>query len=191
MKVIGITGGIGSGKTTVCKVFEVLGVPVFYADDVSKRILFSSKISQKVIGEFGEEVVEKGVLDKNKLASFIFSDPSALQWLENVLHPEVALAFEQWKSKQKTTFVLKEAAILFESGSYKSCDAVVNVCCSEEVRIKRVMKRDGKSRKQVEAIIQKQWSESKRQKYSDYLIFNEEEKLFPQIVQLNQLLLSL
>lgn len=191
MKVIGITGGIGSGKTTVCKVFEVLGIPVFYADDVSKKILFSAVITDQVISRFGSEVTLDGVLNKKKLANYVFSNPLELKWLESVLHPAVALEFENWTKIQTSRYVLKEAAILFESGSYKSCDAVLNVSCSEAERLKRVMKRDGKTKVEVESVMQKQWTEVERKEVSDYLIFNENQKLFPQIIKLHQEFLSL
>jgi dephospho-CoA kinase len=126
MKVLGVTGGLGSGKTTVCEIFKTLGVPYFSSDEVSKSILFSLDIQKEVGSLFGDSVFENGLLDRKKLARLIFSDESALEMLNKLLHPKVALSFNIWKDKQQSFFVIKEAAILFESGAYKSCDYVLN-----------------------------------------------------------------
>lgn len=189
MKVVGITGGIGSGKTTVCKVFEVLGVPVFYSDSVSKSILFSENVAAKVIAQFGNDVVSNEKLDKQKLGRLVFENPEALQWLNHLLHPLVKSEFESWIGNQTTSYVLKEAAILFESGAYKSCDYVINVSCESTKRIERVVRRDGRSIEDIELIIAKQWTEDQRIKHSDFVINNSTQKLLPQILQLHQQLL--
>ena len=189
MKVVGITGGIGSGKTTVCKVFEVLEIPVFYSDDVSKSILFSDKISAIVINEFGGQVTVNGLLSKAMLAKHVFRDKTALDWLNKLLHPLVGEAFKNWLSNQKSSFVLKEAAILFESGGYKSCDLVINVSCDKQSRIDRIQQRDSRSVSDIEAIMDKQWSENERLVNSDYIINNSNSKLLPQIISLHQELL--
>lgn len=189
MKVVGLTGGIGSGKSTVCKIFEILGTPVFYSDDVSKKILFSDKISKVVVKKFGKEVLFNNKLSKSHLADYVFNHKMALSWLNDLLHPLVKEEFDKWLAKQKVPFVLKEAAILFESGAYKSCDLVINVSCCRSIRIKRVSQRDGRSVSEINAIINKQWSEDERVKYSDFIINNSNQKLLPQIISLHQQLL--
>ncbi len=184
MKVIGVTGGIGSGKTTVCGIFKTLGVPVFSSDEVSKSILFSIELQKEVRELFGNLVFKKGVLDKKKLSNYIFSNEDSLESLNKLLHPKVLEAFEFWKKQQKNTFVIKEAAILFESGAYKSCDYVLNVGCSERERIRRVLLRDDRSEIEIKAIMSKQWLDKQRKKHSDFYIDNETEKLIPQVLYL-------
>lgn len=191
MKTLGITGGIGSGKTTVCKILETLGAPVFYADEVSKSILFSNAIISEIQSRFGDLVFSNGKLDKNKLSKIVFNDNDKLNQLNSLLHPKVGMAFEIWKRKQDFPFVVKETAILFESGSFKSCDFIVNVSCSKLERINRVIKRDNRSLSDVEAIIARQWSEIKRNKKSDFTIENETKKLIPQVSSLFSKLLIL
>jgi len=191
MKTLGITGGVGSGKTTVCKILETLGAPVFYSDEVSKSILFSDGIISEIRSRFGDLVFSNGKLDKNKLSKIVFNDNDKLNQLNSLLHPKVGMAFEIWKRKQDFPFVVKEAAILFESGSFKSCDFIVNVSCSKLERINRVIKRDNKSLPDVEAIIARQWSEIKRNEKSDFTIENETKKLIPQVLSLFSKLLIL
>lgn len=182
MKVLGVTGGIGSGKTTVCKIFKILGVPCFSSDEVSKSILFSISVQKDVADLFGEYVFKNGFLDRNKLASHIFSNESALRSLNKLLHPKVFDAFNIWKNQQKSSLVIKETAILFESGSYKTCDYILNISCDEDTRIQRVMRRDGRTEAEIKAIIDSQWSDRKREENSDFSINNEYEKLIPQVI---------
>lgn len=191
MKVLGITGGIGSGKSTVCEIFKILGIPIFNSDNVSKSILFSEKVSQEVIDLFGSDVLLNGTLDSAKLGIIVFSNTEKLNSLNKILHPKVDMAFNFWKKKQKAPFVVKEAAVLFESGSYKNCDWVLNISCSESERVKRVTKRDGRDVKQIKEIIKKQWSDKKRESLSDFVINNEDEKIIPQIYNVYDFVLSL
>lgn len=181
MKVLGVTGGLGSGKTTVCKIFKTLGVPYFSSDEVSKSILFSINVQKEVVNLFGDIVIKNGLLDRKKLARLIFSDEAALESLNQLLHPKVAYAFNKWKDKQQGSFVIKEAAILFESGAYKSCDYVLNIYCSEKERIKRVLFRDDRSESEIKAIMSRQWTDLQRKEKSDFYIDNEVEKLIPQV----------
>ena len=181
MKVLGVTGGLGSGKTTVCKIFKTLGVPYFSSDEVSKSILFSTNVQKEVVNLFGDTVIKNGLLDRKKLARLIFSDEAALESLNQLLHPKVAYAFNKWKDKQQGSFVIKEAAILFESGAYKSCDYVLNIYCSEKERIKRVLFRDDRSESEIKAIMSRQWTDLQRKEKSDFYIDNEVEKLIPQV----------
>ena len=184
MKVLGVTGGIGSGKTTVCKIFETLNIPVFYADDVSKSILFSKDLIPELKALFGDSIFTNDRLDKGKLANLVFNDEAQLSKLNGLMHPKVKQAFDVWVTNQNSPFVAKEAAILFESGSYKSCDFVLTIACSVEERIKRVLKRDQRDKAQIEAIIQKQWSEEERSNAADFIIENENQKLIPQVLRL-------
>ena len=189
MKVVGLTGGIGSGKTTVCKVFELLGAPVFYSDNVSKKILFSETVSKIVVEKFGKQVLSDNKLSKSNLAKYVFNNKVALAWLNDLLHPLVKQEFDKWLLRQDTSYILKEAAILFESGAYKSCDIVINISCSKGLRTNRIIQRDGRSISEINAIINKQWSDEERIKYSDFTINNSTQKLLPQIISLHQELL--
>jgi len=191
VKVLGITGGIGSGKSTVCEIFKILGIPIFNSDNVSKSILFTEKVSQEVIDLFGIDVLSNGNLDSSKLGILVFSNTEKLNSLNKILHPKVDKAFNYWKKKQKAPFVVKEAAVLFESGSYENCDWVLNISCSESERVKRVTKRDGRDVKQINEIIKKQWSDKKRESLSDFVINNEDEKIIPQIYNVYNFVLSL
>jgi dephospho-CoA kinase len=185
MIIVGLTGGIGSGKSTVCKIFEVLGIPVFYADDESKKILFLPHVSKEVISAFGNKVVTNNILDKKKLGTVVFSSVENLTVLNQILHPKVAQRFKEWSSVQRSKYVIKEAAILFESGSYKSCDFVINVSCSVTERIKRVLERDNRSKEQIKNIISKQLSEDERVNLSSFIIKNEKDKLIPQVLSID------
>ena len=184
MKVLGVTGGIGSGKTTVCGIFKTLGVPIFSSDKVSKSILFTPDIQKEAEGLFGNQVFQNGVLSKKKLAKYLFSNEDALESLNQLLHPKVSEAFETWKKHQKNKMVIKEAAILFESGGHKSCDYILNVACSEQERIRRVLLRDDRSELEIKSIISRQWNDNEREKHSDFTINNESEKLIPQVLNL-------
>lgn len=182
MKVVGVTGGIGSGKSTVCKVFQVLGIPVFNSDDESKKILFSDEVTQLVVDKFGDTILSNGQIDKSKLAKVVFNEPLNLEWLNQLLHPKVKDAFEAWVAIQHTNYIIKEAAILIESGAHKSCDVILNVACPEEIRVQRVLKRDLRTEEEVLKIVKKQLSEEERKQICDFTIQNNKEKIIPQIL---------
>ena len=186
MKVLGVTGGIGSGKTTVCKIFSTIGIPVFYADEEAKLFLNSQEVIQLIRNEFGEEVFSNEKLNTRKLAQIVFKDESKLKLLNGFIHHRVKNAFEQWCLIQNAPYVIKEAAIMFESGSYKNCDWVCNVSCSKDERKKRVSKRDGRSDTEIEFIMSKQWTEEDRKKNADFIIENEFQKLIPQVLHLHE-----
>ncbi len=173
-KIIGLTGGIGSGKTTVAKMFQDLGVPVYIADEEAKKLNDTSKTIikglKKLLG--GTIYSADGKLNRKKMASMIFNDAELLAKVNNLIHPEVAKHFEKWTALQTVPYVLKEAAILFESGSHKNCDKVILVTAPEEIRIKRVMNRDKVSREEVLSRMKNQWSEEKKRKLSDFIIEN-------------------
>ena len=174
MKVIGLTGGIGSGKTTLLRWFETQNIPCFESDVVAKTLLNSS-LKSFVSKAFGNNIYNSsGILDRKKLAARVFNDPKELAKLNAIVHPAVEKAFEDFKQKhKKDSIIIKETAILFESGGYENCDAIILVIASEEIRIQRVVKRDNIKKKDVEARIKLQWSDDKKKVLSDYLIQNE------------------
>ena len=174
MKIIGLTGGIGSGKSTVGKLLSSKGIPVYYSDIRAREIMNESpQIISQLKEWYGEDMYQDGKLDRQKLASIVFTDVDKLQKLNALVHPEVFRDFDEWKSKQTADFIVKEAAILFESGSYKECDAVVTVSAPEEVRITRTMERDQMSREKVMDRMSKQWHDHEREAKADYVIRND------------------
>jgi len=172
-KIIGLTGGIGSGKTTVANFFKTLGVPIYIADTEAKAIMNRSKIiKRKLIKLFGEQAYIDDKLNKPFVASQIFSNQDLLQQMNAIVHPKVAKHFANWVKKQSTAYVISEAAILFENGSYKKYDYIITVVAPKEVRLKRVLKRDNSSKEKVEAIMNNQWSDNQKIELSDFVINN-------------------
>jgi len=176
MKKIGLTGGIGSGKTTVGKIFKVLAVPVFNSDDEAKLILQNDKnVHQQLIALFGSSVMVKGSPDKAKIAAIVFKDKDQLEKLNQIIHPKVNQRFQDWCSEnQQHEYILKEAAILFESGSYKQLDAVINVSCPIGLRLQRTMQRNAMSEEAFMQRVQNQMSDEDRNALSDFVIKNDE-----------------
>jgi dephospho-CoA kinase len=172
-KVVGLTGGIGSGKTTVANYFKELGVPIYIADVEAKALMNRSKvIKRKLIQIFGEDTYENNNLNKAFIAGKIFNDKSLLEQMNSIVHPKVASHFKRWLKKQAAPYVIKEAAIIFENGSYKSLDLTITVVAPENIRIKRVIERDNSTAEKVEAIIKNQWSDAEKVKLSDFVIEN-------------------
>ena len=172
-KIIGLTGGIGSGKTTIANYFEQQGIPLYIADDEAKKILNTPLAVKEVTDAFGEGILTSGFPDRAKIAALVFNSPHKLQVLNNIIHPKVSEHFKDWLEKQKDKkFVIKEAAILFESGSYKDCDKIILVTAPKEVRINRVMQRDSVTREKVLERMSAQWEEDKKAGLSDYIINN-------------------
>lgn len=173
MKIVGLTGGVGSGKTTVAKMFQDLGVPVYISDIEAKALMHRSKvIKRKLIALFGDEAYIDNNLNRPFLAQKIFNDKALLQQMNAIVHPKVALHFKRWVKKQTTAYVIKESAILFENGNDKHCDVVITVTAPEDVRIKRVIARDNSSEKKVKAIIKNQMSDAIKIEKSDFVITN-------------------
>lgn len=173
MLVIGLTGGIGSGKTTVAKEFNKLGVPVYIADDEAKKLMNKSKvIKRKLIQLFGEQAYLNNQLNRPYIASLIFSNKDLLNKMNAIVHPKVAKHFKRWFSKQKAPYVIKEVAILFENDGYKSVDKVITVVAPEKTRIERVIKRDNSTKEKVLTIIKNQWSDTEKMALSNYVIKN-------------------
>ncbi|MDO5509246.1 MAG: dephospho-CoA kinase [Weeksellaceae bacterium] len=173
IKVVGLTGGIGSGKTTVAKYLAELGVPVYMADEESKNLLNEDPaLKEQIIEAFGSEAYENGQLNRKYLAATVFKDTEQLEKLNAIVHPAVFTHFDLWKNRQKSPWVVKEAAILIESGSYKSCDAIVLVVSNKNTRIQRVITRDQSSAEAVEDRINNQLSDDDKIPYADYVLLN-------------------
>ena len=175
--IIGLTGGIGSGKTTLVNYMESLGIPVFIADEEAKKAMQSPQVLDNVKANFGNAIFENGHLNRQQLASIVFSNPDKLKELNSIIHPEVKRQFAIWLDQHKTVpFVVYEAAILFESGSYQNCDYIITVTAPLEDRITRVMQRDNCSREQVLQRINAQWTDEERAAKSNFVIDNTNSK---------------
>lgn len=184
---IGITGGIGSGKTLVGNLFNFFGVPVFNADLEAKKILDSnSGVRTKLISIFGQSVyLPNHTIDRKKLATLIFNNEYLLKQVNEIIHPEVHQAFDKWSESQRSIFVLYEAAILFESGHYRHMNKNILVVADEEIRMKRVMRRDSATLEQVQERMANQWKDEQKIGLSDYLIYNNERELIiPQVLDI-------
>ena len=186
---VGITGGIGSGKSTVCQIFKILGVPVFEADLVARKLLNdSSKIVSGLIRLFGEGIYDADTgIDRKKLAELIFNDDIQLSKVNELIHPEVRNEYQKWLTKQNSPYILHEAAILFESGFYKMMDYTILVSAPENIRIERVSKRDKVNSERVMERIQKQWTDDEKRKLANAEIINDNSELIiPQVIKLDK-----
>ncbi len=197
MKKIGITGGIGSGKTTVCKIFESLDIPVYYADKEAKKILASNLSVKKQMKDLlGEEAFyNNGKPDRIYIASKIFNDKELLAKINEIIHPAVQLDADRWfeilKNETKSKYCLKEAALLVETGSYKSLDSLIVVTCPEDIRIQRVMKRDKIKFDDVMKKVRNQMYEEDKVKLADFVIVNDgKNSLIPQVWAIHHKLLN-
>jgi len=189
---VGITGGMGSGKTTVARLFQLLGIPVYFADDEAKNLMnHDPDLKHAIIAVFGEEAYNVHGLNRAYISSLAFSEPEKLTALNAIVHPAVIAHGEKWMLRQSAPYVLKEAALLFESGSNKQLDFVIGVWCSSELRIDRVMGRDGSSREAILARMQKQMDEEEKMKLCDFIITNDEKTaIIPQVLSLHGQLLT-
>ena len=192
---VGITGNIGSGKTTVCKIFEILGVPVFYADDEAKKVMVEDKLLIAGIKQtFGAEAYfADGSLNRKYIACIVFNNKDELAKLNALVHPATFRAFDKWVSVQKhVPYVLKEAAILFESDSYKLCNRSIMVTAPLDIRIARVTQRDGITAEEVKNRNSRQFTEEKKLALANDVIINDGTQLvIPQVIKLHELYLSL
>ena len=171
--VVGLTGGIGSGKSTIAKAFAALGIAVFNSDEQAKVLIATdAQVKKRIIAAFGEEAYQNGEYNRAYIAQIVFNNSEKLAILNGIVHPALAEYFKQWAKEQTSPYVLKEAAILFESGSYKDCDYIITVTAPEEVRIARVMARDHCTEAQVRARMAQQWSDAQRIALSDAVIEN-------------------
>ncbi|GGH00756.1 dephospho-CoA kinase [Pedobacter zeae] len=192
---VGITGGIGSGKSTVCKVFELLGIPVFYADQAAKELMTQDiLLIEGVKAAFGNEsYFEDGKLNNKYIAGIVFNNEKALAQLNALVHPAVFRAFDAWEATIPSTvpYTLKEAAILFESGSYKLCDTTILVTAPYEIKLKRLIQRDGVTEEQVKARMDKQLSDEEKAKMADHFIINDEQQsVIEQVLALHRQLIE-
>jgi dephospho-CoA kinase len=189
---VGLTGGIGSGKTTVAKIFQLLGIPVFDADASAKQIMNTNEsIKKELITAFGKDIYANEILDRKKLAKIVFNDEKKLSLLNSIIHPHTIKASEDWANQQQSNYVIKEAALLFESGSNKELDCIIGVLAPKKIRLERVINRDKTSQKDVELRMDKQQDEEITKKLCDYTIVNDEEHLvIPQVLALHQILLN-
>lgn len=186
MITIGVTGGIGSGKSTVCKILETLGYPVFYADEVAKQnMLENLDLISAIVGTFGEKAYIDKQLNRNYLASQIFSKPELRDKLNALVHPTVFQSYEIWKEQQTSPFIFNEAALMFETGSYKRFDRIWLVVADTETKIKRVMQRDGISRDLVEARMNNQLSDEEKMQFPCEVIHNSlNDRVLEQVLKL-------
>ena len=192
---VGITGGIGSGKTTVCKLFELLGIPVYFADDRAKELMTSNRsVKEKISLLLGSNAYYKnGRLNRKYVASLVFKDKTLLNALNAIVHPAVQLDASAWFDRQTSPFAIEEAALLIESGAYKNMDIVLFVACPppENQRITRVMQRDGLTFDEVKSRIQKQMPDSDKIKYAHYVIYNDnEQSLIKQVMEIYHVLIK-
>jgi len=190
---VGLTGGIGSGKSLICSILKHLGVPVYYADTEAKKLMNSDlELRKQIVRLFGEQAYGRGDLDSSYVAGQLFGDNALLKAMNSIVHPAVRKDFKRWAELQNDIpYVVEEAAILFESGAYKEMDFTVLTSAPEEVRIKRVMERDGSDRDSVLKRMGHQWSEKELRKLADYVIENDgQEMLLPQVIELHNKLLK-
>lgn len=185
---IGLTGGIGSGKTTVARIFETIGIPVYYADQAAKRLMNEDPVvKESIIREFGSESYKDGVLNRKHIASIVFNDNGKLELLNAITHPATIQDAENWMQQQVTPYAVKEAALLFESGSASKLDIIIGVYAPAALRIRRVMDRDGISREEVQQRMNRQIDETIKMKLCDEVIVNDETHLLiPQVIALHQ-----
>ena len=190
---IGITGGIGSGKSTVAKVFEVLGIPVYNADLAAKKLMNEDAVlKEKIKQQFGNEVYKNGKLDNKYLAQIVFPSEEKLELLNSLVHPATINDANAWMLKHATPYTLKEAALLFESGAAELLDYVIGVTAPAPLRLQRVMQRDNSSREEVMARINKQMDEETKMELCNFIINNDEqEMLIPQVLALHETILLL
>jgi dephospho-CoA kinase len=189
-KLIGITGGIGAGKSLISRVLIALGYPVFNSDDASRLIVNSDlNVIQAIKNEFGEIAYNQGVLNRKLIGELVFNHPEKLNQLNQIIHPAVGKALIDWKDQQDKKILFNEAAILFETGNYKKYDATILVTAPKEVRAMRVMKRDSASAEVVAKRMENQWSDEQKIALADYVITNDDSSfLIPQILEVIKLI---
>jgi len=190
---VGLTGNIGSGKSTVARIFEILEVPVFYADVHGKMMFQKPEIQQKIKVLFGAEVFDDGSINRQKLAKIVFSESEKLKQLNAIIHPAVSSAFEtSAKAFSNHPYIIYEAAIMMESGSYKNMDKIIVVTADKDLRLSRVTQRDGTTSEDVLKRMENQWPEEKKLQFADYVINNNQNQmLIPQVLNIHRQLIEL
>lgn len=190
---IGLTGGIGSGKSTVAKVFEVLGIPVYYADEAARRVMNEDEeVRQQIMQYFGASAYKNNQLDRAYIGSQVFNDKKKLELMNSLVHPATIRDSENWMQRQTTPYAIKEAAIIFESGTQDQYDHIIGVTAPVSLRLLRAMKRDGSTRDQVLVRMEKQIQEVIKMRLCDFVIYNDEQQaIIPQVIKLHSTLLEL
>jgi len=189
---IGITGGIGSGKSTVAQVFGVLGIPVYYADQAARRLMNEEgPLKEQIIAAFGPEAYTNGMLNRAWMADKVFQNKEKLEQLNALVHPATIADGEQWMRSQTTPYALKEAALIFETGTQRHLDYVIGVYAPVSLRMLRAMKRDQSTKEKVAAVMDRQLDESIKMKLCDFVITNDEQQaVLPQVMKLHEMLLK-
>lgn len=190
MKIVGLTGGIGSGKSTVAKYFTECGVPVYNADIEAKKVVLIPEVKQQIINLLGEESFKGDSYNTKYVSERVFNDHNLLAQLNAIIHPAVVAHFESWIKKQHAQYVIKEAAILFESGSYKQCDKIILVVAPKKSKLLRVMHRDNVTEQEVLFRMKSQWTDKQKKSMADYIINNNSslEQIKSQVISLHQIL---
>ncbi|MGZ8557653.1 MAG: dephospho-CoA kinase [Chitinophagaceae bacterium] len=190
---IGLTGGIGSGKTTVAKIFEVLGIPVYYADVATRRLMNEDEeLKKTIITHFGKESYVDGQINRPYISSVVFNDKEKLELLNSLTHPATITDANKWMQEQTSPYIIKEAALIFESGSARHLDHVIGVSSPALLRIQRIMQRDKITKEEVLQRMNRQMDEDIKMKLCDFVIINDEKQLLiPQVLQLHEKLLAL
>jgi len=192
MKIVGLTGGIGSGKTTVAKMFGELGVPIYIADVEAKGVIRRSKIiKQQLITLFGKKAYSQEELNRPYIAAKIFKNESLLSQMNAIVHPKVRAHFKRWVKRQESQYIIYEAAILFEHDGHKQCDYVITVTAPKKERFKRILERDDVTKEHIKSVMSNQWPDEKKIELSDFIIENKSlkktlkkvEKIHKQILQ--------
>ena len=189
---VGVTGGIGSGKSVVCRVFHTLGIPVFNADDTARYLMENdTKLVQQISGLLGADVYSDGKLDRTKVSSIIYHEPEKLAGINALVHPATISYANDWFARQTSPYVIKEAAIFFESGSYKEMDVMIGVFAPAELRIARAITRSAITREKVLSIMAQQMNEEEKMSRCDHVITNDDiTAVLPQVLKLHELLLT-
>lgn len=187
---IGLTGGIGAGKSTISQIFKSIGIAIFNSDVYGKELLINDKyIIQKIVRKFGDNIQKNDIIDKEKLSQIVFSDKEKLAQLNQIIHPKVKLKFESWVKQQTSHYIIKESALLFETNTHQLLDKIILVKAPLDIRIQRVCKRDNRTKEEVEKIINNQIDPNSITKEADYIINNNERTLLtPKIIKIHHLL---
>lgn len=186
--IVGLTGGIGSGKSTVARLFTRLGIAVFEADSVSRQLIDTDQELQQQLQQLlGNDLLQDGKVNKPYMASLIFSNENLLRKVNSLIHPAVGRAFKKWKPQQQSPYVLREAAILFESGTYHDCDHIIVVSAPLDMRIERVMKRNKMTREEVMERVNRQWPEEQKLRLADSIIYNDHsQSVIKQVLRIHE-----
>lgn len=189
---VGITGGIGSGKSVVCRVFATLGIPVFNADDAARHLMeHDESLKHDIIAALGADTYSHGLPNRERIAAIVYADATKLATLNSLVHPATIQYAADWIAKQNSPYIIKEAAIFFESGSYKEMDVMVGVSAATELRMKRAMQRNHTTEAKVRSIIAQQMDEAEKMSRCDYVIVNDDvQAILPQVLQLHEKLMQ-